>query len=49
VHVADPEPGAGLIVAVYDASVPPFPAGADHDADTAPSDGVSVRLPGASG
>ena len=48
VHVADPEPGAGEIVAVYDASDPPFAAGAVQDACTAPSDGVSVRT-GASG
>lgn len=49
VHVADPEPGAGEIVAVYEATVPPLPAGAVHDADTAPSEGVSVSAPGASG
>ena len=49
VHVADPLPGAGEIVAVYDASVPPFAAGAVHEACTAPSEGVRVRFAGASG
>ena len=49
VQVAEPEPGAGEIVAVYDDNVPPLAAGAVHVAETAPSDGVSVSEPGASG
>ena len=41
--------GAGLMVAEYEATVPPLPAGADQDADSAPSVGVRTSEPGGSG